>query len=316
MNSDFIPNLYLPPEILTDTRLNLRHIRTLMAIFSWRKSNTNLSRVSRAMLSERTGYPVNKISAITSELATLGWVEKLGNGGRSQWCEYRVKDLQKTLIKSVNPTQNREGFKSVNPTRNGEGFNTLNPTQIGDLTLPDLGRGIDTAKYTAIKSSSNAQPVDNFDASSVLPHSNLRDALANFKNEKGIGLFSVASLTSPRFFVMLNEWKKIGVEVDDIVVVFHQVLARSVDLKSPLYLDGPMKDWLKEKSGEGNKQREKITLPKDDNALEGWARKNGYSKPKQMDSYFDYRHRLRLEIRERVNGNEAAKVPSVRVGER
>jgi len=31
--------------------------------------------------------------------------------------------------------------------------------------------------------------------------------------------------------------------------------------------------------------------------LQGWAKKNGYSKPKQMDTYFDYRQRLKAELR-------------------
>ena len=75
--------LILPYEILEDDRLTLRHIRVLMAIFSWRKKNTGLARVSRQMLSDRTGYPCSRVSEVTSELERMGWIEKVGNGGMS-----------------------------------------------------------------------------------------------------------------------------------------------------------------------------------------------------------------------------------------
>ena len=293
----FIPNLYLPPEILTDERLGLRQMRVLMAIFSWRKSNTNLARVSRAMLAERTDYPVDKISAITTSLVKLGWIEKVGNGGKSQWSEYRVLDLQDVVRNDVNPTQKGEGLETVNPTQKREGLEAVTLPDLGRGALPNLGRGIDTVRNTAIKSSSKALPVDNFSGESMSLTSELRNALADFKHENGAALFGISQMTSPRCFSLVMAWQKKGVTVEDLRLVVSQVLARGVDLKSPVYLSGPMDDWLLEKSGEGEKRREVMRLPNDDNALEAWAKKNGYSKPKQMDTYFDYRQRLKAELR-------------------
>jgi len=64
-----------------------------MAICSWRKSNTNLARISRKMISDRTGYSLTRISNITTELVALGWLKKSGNLGKKQWSEYEIKDL-------------------------------------------------------------------------------------------------------------------------------------------------------------------------------------------------------------------------------
>ena len=78
------PLLVLPYEVLKDDRLTLRHVRVLMALFSWRKKNTGLARVSRQMLADRTGYLITQISTITTELEQLGWISKIDNGDDSQ----------------------------------------------------------------------------------------------------------------------------------------------------------------------------------------------------------------------------------------
>lgn len=108
-----IPLLVLPYEILSDTRLTLRHIRTLMAIFSWRKKNSSLARISREKISERTGYPIARVSEITTELSKLGWITKVGNGGKSQWCEYHINDLE-DLPNTESVSQNSNGYQNSN----------------------------------------------------------------------------------------------------------------------------------------------------------------------------------------------------------
>jgi hypothetical protein len=108
-----IPLLVLPYEILSDTRLTLRHIRTLMAIFSWRKKNSSLARISREKISERTGYPIARVSEITTELSKLGWITKVGNGGKSQWCEYHINDLE-DLENTDSVSQNSNGYQNSN----------------------------------------------------------------------------------------------------------------------------------------------------------------------------------------------------------
>ena len=133
------PLLIMPYEILQDERLSLRQIRVLMAIFSWRKKNTDLSRVSRQMLSERTGYPVNRISVITKELEAIGWIVKVGNGGKSQWNEYRINDLD---LGTSNGYQNGNGCQNGNGYQNG----TQTVTDSVPQTVTDLVRGIDTVR--------------------------------------------------------------------------------------------------------------------------------------------------------------------------
>lgn len=220
----------------------------------------------------------------------------------------KLTDLGKSYYVGNESEKDDSPMSDLNPNNGVKlGFESEKSPKLGfeSEKNSDLNPTYKNTNTYQLKAVVQNQPVDNFVTPSTLPNSILRDALASFKNSKGIGLFTVASLTSPRLFVMLNEWAKLGVGVDDLSLVVNQVCARAVDLKSPLYLDGPMKDWLNEKSGKGQKQRETITLPKDDNALEGWARKNGYSKPKQMDTYFDYRQRLRAEVRQRMSGDNA-----------
>ncbi len=65
----------------------------LAALYSWRKSNTNIVRISRKMINERTGYTLSTISKTTTDLEKLGLIKKSGNGAYSQWCEYKLKNL-------------------------------------------------------------------------------------------------------------------------------------------------------------------------------------------------------------------------------
>lgn len=129
--------IFAPYEILQDTRLSLRQIRVLLAILSWRKRNTNLARVSRAILSEKTGYPPQRISQITSQLVKLGWLEKHGNGGRSQWIEYEVS------------AQNGDQFG------NGNQFGIETDTESVTQKVAETVTPIDTATSTVINTVTN-----------------------------------------------------------------------------------------------------------------------------------------------------------------
>jgi hypothetical protein len=134
-NEKFTPDLIVCPfELLSDERLTLRHIRTLLAIFSWRKKNTSTARVSREMLSERTGYPLSRISNLTTELEQMGWLKKIGNGGKSQWSEYQICDIESTL----NSDQNSNRIEPSNSDQNGNGIEPSNGYQIGNQTVTDL----------------------------------------------------------------------------------------------------------------------------------------------------------------------------------
>ncbi len=129
--------IFAPYEILQDSRLSLRQIRVLLAILSWRKRNTNLARVSRAILSGKTGYPPQRISQITSQLVKLGWLEKHGNGGRSQWIEYEVS------------AQNGDQFG------NGNQFGIETDTESVTQKVTETVTPIDTATSTVTNTVTN-----------------------------------------------------------------------------------------------------------------------------------------------------------------
>ncbi len=105
-NTALPPFILMPSEIMMDSRLTLRHIKVLMAICSWRKSNTNLARMSRKMISERTGYSLTRVSDTTTSLVKLGWLKKSGNLGKKQWSEYEIKELnfKKTPVPKTGTT--------------------------------------------------------------------------------------------------------------------------------------------------------------------------------------------------------------------
>lgn len=92
----------VPVEVLADRRLTLEQMRVLVALLSFRARNTDLVWPGRDALGERAGgiHPAN-VSKATSALVELGWLEKDGNGGRSQSCCYRiiVPNLEKLSTK-------------------------------------------------------------------------------------------------------------------------------------------------------------------------------------------------------------------------
>lgn len=95
----------VPIEVALDHRLTLRHVRVLIALFSFRSKTTNTVWPKRQTLADRCGFPLTRISTITTELASLGWLEKVGTGGRNAPSRYRltVPDLV-TVTNSVTVT--------------------------------------------------------------------------------------------------------------------------------------------------------------------------------------------------------------------
>lgn len=206
--------LILPYEILADDRLTLRHIRVLMAIFSWRKKNTNLARVSRELLADRTGYQVSRISTITTELSSLGWIEKVGNGGKSQWSEYRVKDVS---ISTENRYQNGNGNQISNGYQNG---NETVPNSVTQ-TVTNSGRGIDTEVNNSSNNSSEKtrakKASEKFDLLTELMSrgadaSGARDFLLVRKEKK-------ATNTQAAFNRFLKQCEKAGCSVAEAVEI-------------------------------------------------------------------------------------------------
>ena len=80
----------VPIEIAQDRRLTLWHVRVLIALLSFRRKNTDTVWPSREQIAERAGMHTANVSKTTSELVSLGWLVKVGDGGRSKSSEYRI----------------------------------------------------------------------------------------------------------------------------------------------------------------------------------------------------------------------------------
>jgi hypothetical protein len=85
-----VPFAIVPSEASLDSRLTLMQLRVLIAILSWRRKNTDSVCVRREQIAERCNYEPQTISKVTTQLVGLGWLEKIGKGGFSKACEYRV----------------------------------------------------------------------------------------------------------------------------------------------------------------------------------------------------------------------------------
>lgn len=84
------PFAIVPFEAALDHRLGAKHYRVLIAILSFRRANSDTVYPFRETLAERCGYTVNTVSRVTNDLARLGWLVKVGNGGRNRPAQYRV----------------------------------------------------------------------------------------------------------------------------------------------------------------------------------------------------------------------------------
>lgn len=81
----------VPIDVCADYRLTLEQMRVLIALLSFRAKNTDCVWPKRQQISERCGgMHINNISAATAALEKLGWLEKVGRGGKSKPTEYRI----------------------------------------------------------------------------------------------------------------------------------------------------------------------------------------------------------------------------------
>lgn len=93
----------LPIEVLRDTRLTLRDLRVLIALYGF-KDRFGCCWPSRGLLAALTGLPLPRISVATTRLVSLGWVRKEGSGGRSRSCRYWLR-VPETVTESVTVTE-------------------------------------------------------------------------------------------------------------------------------------------------------------------------------------------------------------------
>ncbi|HET9680331.1 MAG TPA: hypothetical protein VFP95_07215 [Gammaproteobacteria bacterium] len=80
----------MPVEAFMDHRLSLIQLRILGALYTWRDKNTNVAQVYRFQIADRCGYSDRTISEHTTKLQALGWLKKIGEGGRGVQSKYQV----------------------------------------------------------------------------------------------------------------------------------------------------------------------------------------------------------------------------------
>lgn len=94
----------VPVEVLADKRLTLKQMRVLIGLLSFRAKNSDTVWPKREQLAERCGgMALCQISTATTELCELGWLEKVGQGGKSCSSNYKitVPDLPQAVAESV-----------------------------------------------------------------------------------------------------------------------------------------------------------------------------------------------------------------------
>lgn len=81
----------VPIQVIQDSRLTLEQLRVLIALLSFGSKYGGSVWPKRALIAERTGMHPANISAATSALVKLGWLEKVGRGGFSKSACYTLK---------------------------------------------------------------------------------------------------------------------------------------------------------------------------------------------------------------------------------
>lgn len=152
----------VPIEVCLDHRLTLRQVRVLVALFSFRNKDTGVARVKRSTLAERCGFPESRISAITTSLEKMGWIEKEGKGGFSKPSSYTVTvpDLS-TVTKSVTDHDLETVTKPVTVT---EPVTVTKPvsTTVTKLVTPTVTKLVTRIKGTEQSNEqSNEQSIEN-----------------------------------------------------------------------------------------------------------------------------------------------------------
>jgi len=96
--------VFAPIDILQDHRLSLIQTRVLLALHSFNLKKKNEVFPHRRTLAERAGYSEKIISRTTTQLAALGWIVKVGNGGRNKPSIYHLTHPE-TVTESVTVTE-------------------------------------------------------------------------------------------------------------------------------------------------------------------------------------------------------------------
>lgn len=135
------PFAIVPIEAAMDDRLTKMHYRVLIALLSFRRSNSDTVFPWRETLAGRCGYSVNTVSRVTGQLVSLGWLVKVGNGGRNQPAKYRVTTPERVAYPDTLSTEpvGEEGevAQVVDVSEDSPGFGAERVAEPESLSDPD-----------------------------------------------------------------------------------------------------------------------------------------------------------------------------------
>lgn len=107
----------VPLAAFSDRRLTYRQLVVLSVICSFRQGSSDLTvSAGRDEIAERCGLHPSVISAATTDLVNLGWLEKSGRGGRAVKTTYVIL-IQETVADSVTVTHRATVSKPVTVTK-------------------------------------------------------------------------------------------------------------------------------------------------------------------------------------------------------
>ena len=184
-----------PLYIYSDKRLTLNMLRVLGALYGSRKSGTKITRMSRKRISVETGgLPLSKISTATTKLQKLGFLKKLGNGGKGQYCTYELfsfSEYQAALFGS------QESNRNVQPNdyQNESKMVPDSVTQMVPVVVPPIDTEIYTDKNTdseiACEKFIRAYPIKTHEKE-------IRNNWNKFNKDSRVKVISIASLRTLR----------------------------------------------------------------------------------------------------------------------
>ncbi len=106
----------VPLAVFSDRRLTYRQLVVLSVICSFRQGSNDLTvSAGREEIAERCGLHPSVISAATTDLVNLGWLEKSGRGGRAMKTTYLIM-IPETVAESETVTHYATVSKPVTVT--------------------------------------------------------------------------------------------------------------------------------------------------------------------------------------------------------
>ncbi|MCG7932088.1 MAG: hypothetical protein N0E44_18820 [Candidatus Thiodiazotropha lotti] len=107
--------------------------------------------------------------------------------------------------------------------------------------------------------------------------------------------FSHDRVHIPKSMITIQRWVKDGLTPENLSAVIAMTKSRNPDkaITSPLYLDGPVKDFLQAQNSDSSPNfGDWAVIPTDENQLWTWAKKHGYPDPGRTEKTRDYKSRL------------------------